>query len=176
MPWRAGRNSNMTLDLQPGYGTLDWLVSAITEPAFEKLTPRSQPGYRQALKIILDIELKDGRRTGTLRLAQVSAVFADKVYAKVLLRGPRQAALCIALMRRAWKVVHRLHQKVVPASNPWVGVIQAKGATEEIVPHHENRPSRYPRRSPSMVMRTSPRSRSSASNGSNVRRTYWQDI
>jgi len=135
LSWRTGSNSNRTLDLQPGYGTLDWLVERYYRSrAFEKLTPRSQPGYRQALKIILDIELKDGRRAGTLRLAQVSAAFADKVYAKVLLRGPRQAALCIALMRRAWKVMHRLHQKVVPASNPWVGVIQAKGAIEEIVP------------------------------------------
>jgi hypothetical protein len=102
--------------------------------AFEKLTARSRPNYRHSFKIILDIELKDGRRAGALHLAQLSAAFADKVYAKVLLRGPRQAALCIALMRRAWRVVHRLHQKVVPANNPWVGVIQAKGIAEEINP------------------------------------------
>jgi hypothetical protein len=135
LSWRAGRNSDKTLDLQPGYGTLDWLVERYYRSrAFEKLTPRSQPNYRHAFKIVLDIELKDGRRAGALRLGQVSAAFADKVYAKVLLRGPRQAALCIALMRRAWKVVHRLHHKAVPLSNPWVGVIQAKGVAEEIVP------------------------------------------
>jgi hypothetical protein len=35
----------------------------------------------------------------------------------------RQSALCIVPMRSAWKVVHRLYPKVVPAKNPWVGVI-----------------------------------------------------
>jgi hypothetical protein len=135
LSWRAARNTYTTLDLQPGYGTLDWLVARYYRSrAFEKLTARSQPNYRHTFKIIVDIELKDGRRAGTLRLAQVTAAFVDKVYAKVLQRGPRQAALCIALMRRAWKVVQRLHPKVVPASNPWVGVIQAKSAAEEIVP------------------------------------------
>jgi len=44
-----------------------------------------------------------------------------------------QAGLCIALMRRAWKVVHRLYPKVVPAQNPWIGVI-LDGGKQEIVP------------------------------------------
>jgi hypothetical protein len=35
LSWRAGRNSDKTLDLQPGYGTLDWLVERhmAAEPA-----------------------------------------------------------------------------------------------------------------------------------------------
>ena len=36
-------------------------------------------------------------------------------------------------MRRAWKVVHRLHPKIVPNQNPWVGVV-LDGETKEIVP------------------------------------------
>jgi hypothetical protein len=36
-------------------------------------------------------------------------------------------------MRRAWKVVHRLYPKVVPAQNPWIGVI-LDGGKQEIVP------------------------------------------
>jgi len=138
--FRAGRGATRELDLQPGYGTVDWLIERYYHSrAFAKVSDRTKPAYRQALGLVADTPTKIGTRFGALRLGQISAAAVDKLYTKHLLRSQtgktraRQAGLCVALMRRAWKVVHRLYPKVVPAQNPWVGVI-LDGGKQEIVP------------------------------------------
>jgi Phage integrase family len=91
------------------------------------------------LSLVADTSTKIGTRFGALKLGQISAAAVDKLYTKHLLRNQagkmrvRQAGLCVALMRRAWKVVHSLYPKVVPAQNPWVGVI-LDGGKQEILP------------------------------------------
>jgi hypothetical protein len=111
-------------------GTIDWLAETYYRSrAFTKLSKRTQPDYREGLALVADIKLSDGRRLGDIHVRQISAAVVDKVYTKHLLlnpegrRRPRQAALCVALMRRVWSVVRRLHPTVVPIENPWVGVI-----------------------------------------------------
>src|SRR5262249_58190142 len=91
------------------------------------------------LTLVADTSTKIGTRFGALRLGQISAAAVDKLYTNHLLTNEtgraraRQAGLCIALMRRAWKVVHRLYPKVVPVQNPWVGV-ELDGSKQEIAP------------------------------------------
>jgi integrase len=138
--FRIGRGAAKDLDLQPGYGTVDWLIERYYRSrAFTKVSERTKPHYRQALALIADTATTIGIRFGALRLCQISAAAVDKLYTKHLLKNEagktraRQAGLCIALMRRAWKVVQRLHPKVVPAQNPWIGVI-LEGGKQEIVP------------------------------------------
>lgn len=67
-------------------------------------------------------------KIGDRKIRSVSPIGADKIYG-VILAGPdgerpRQAEKAVALCRRAWRVVHRLHpgefDRVVP--NPWNGV------------------------------------------------------
>jgi len=138
--FRAGRGAARDLDLQPGYGTVDWLIERYYHSrAFVKVSERTKPDYRHALTLVADTSTKIGTRFGALRLGQISAAAVDKLYTNHLLTNEtgraraRQAGLCIALMRRAWKVVHRLYPKVVPVQNPWIGVI-LDGGKQEIVP------------------------------------------
>jgi integrase-like protein len=138
--FRTGRVAARDLDLQPGYGTVDWLIERYYRSrAFTKVSGRTQPDYRHALALVASTLTKVGTRFGALKLEQISAAAVDKLYTKHLLKNEagetraRQAALCIALMRRAWKVVHRLYPRLVPTENPWAGVI-LEGKKHEIVP------------------------------------------
>lgn len=137
--FRGGRGATKDLDLQPGYGTVDWLIERYYRSrAFGKLSQRTQPDYRYTLDQIAGVVMKNGARFGSLKLAQVSAAAVDKLYTKYLLpaggdrQRPRQAGLSVALMRNAWTIVRRLYPKVVPAENPWQGVV-LEGETAEIV-------------------------------------------
>lgn len=136
--FRGGRGAAKDLDLQPGYGTVDWLIERYYRSrAFAKLSQRTQPDYRYTLDQLADIALKNGARFGALKLTQISAAAVDKLYTKYLLpaaaggQRPRQAGLSVALMRNSWTIVRRLYPKVVPAENPWQGVV-LEGEIKEI--------------------------------------------
>jgi hypothetical protein len=66
--------------------------------------------------------------TPSSAIATISPISADKIYAIILAgpdgQRPRQAEKAVALCRRSWRVVHRLHpgefSRDVP--NPWDGV------------------------------------------------------
>jgi hypothetical protein len=71
---------------------------------------------------------KKGDKLGDRKISSVTPKSADKIY-EIILAGPdgerpRQAEKAVALCRRAWRVVHRLHpsefDRDVP--NPWDGV------------------------------------------------------
>ncbi|MGB6660894.1 MAG: hypothetical protein WBE90_17905 [Xanthobacteraceae bacterium] len=75
---------------------------------------------------------KKGDTLGDRKIKSVTPISADKIY-EIILAGPgltgttqrpRQAEKAVALCRRAWRVVHRLHpgefDRNVP--NPWDGV------------------------------------------------------
>ncbi len=131
--WRAGQGAKRDIDLQPGFGTLDWLVQHYYRSrAFAKVSSRCQPDYRRELRLITDIALKTGARAGTLPLASISAAAADKIYDR-LLAGPsgrrvRQANVCVARMGRAWDTVQRLYPAVVPGANPFRGIVREGGS------------------------------------------------
>ena len=134
--WRQGRGATRNLDLQPGFGTLDWLVERYYRSrAFERVSDRVRPSYRRELSLIANHMLKNGARAGSLLLGQISARFVDKLYGKLLVgprkaRRVRQANVCISRVARAWEAVHRLYPKAVPAANPFAGVERETGKTE----------------------------------------------
>ena len=137
--WRQGRAAIHSLDSQPGMGTVDWLVERYYRSrAFEKISARVQPSYRREQSLVTNQPLRTGKRAGTLRLSQISALFVDKLYAKLLV-GPkkkgrvRQANVCVSRVARAWEVVRRLYPKVVPAQNPFREVIRETDK-QDIIP------------------------------------------
>jgi hypothetical protein len=127
--WRQGRGAVQSLDLQPGTGTLDWLIERYYRSrAFEKISARVQPGYRRELSLVTNQPPRTRQRAGTLRLSQISALFVDKLYARLLVgpkkkRRVRQANVCVSRVARAWEVVRRLYPKIVPTQNPFSEVI-----------------------------------------------------
>lgn len=130
--WRGGRGDRKDLDLQPGFGTIEWLIERYYRSrAFARVSSRSQPDYRRELKLVTNLILKTGGTAGALPLASISARAADKIYDR-LLEGPRgrrvrQANVCIARMGRAWDTVQRLYPSVVPSTNPFRGVVREGG-------------------------------------------------
>lgn len=131
--WRAGRAAaKPDLDLQPAFGTLDWLVARyMLSPAWDRVSARCRPDYRYALDLILDMETRGGGRIGTAPLASISARAVDKIYGRLRIgpRGPRTRIATVAIQRltRAWDVVRRLYPRAVPADNPWRGVTLVHG-------------------------------------------------
>lgn len=126
--WRAGRGETNDLDLQPGFGTLAWLVERYKRtPAWGKVSKRSRYEYARALRLVTRYELDDGAELGTIPVHVIDAKGVDGLYLR-LQRGTRvekrlrQANLCMIRMARAWDAVHRHYPKVVPAENPFKGV------------------------------------------------------
>ena len=57
--WRGGRGAAKSLDLQPGFGTLEWLVERYTRSrAWEKVSNRSRYEYQRAFKLVLTHKTK----------------------------------------------------------------------------------------------------------------------
>lgn len=136
--WRAGRNSEKSIDLHPGFGTLAWLVERYQRSrAWEKVSKRSRPEYERAFRLVLRFKTKIGTELGAAPLTSVSARGVDKLYqalqtGKKVERRLRQANVCVVRMARAWDAVHRLYPAVVPTTNPFRGVDleHGKGTTQ----------------------------------------------
>jgi hypothetical protein len=116
------------------YGTVDWLFREYKQSKayLEKVAPRSRPDYERTILLITDIVTKKGDRIGDRRIRAITPVSADKIY-DIICKGPRglrprQGEKAVALCRRAWRVVHRLHpsqfDRAVP--NPWEGVTRQR--------------------------------------------------
>jgi hypothetical protein len=116
------------------YGSVDWLFREYKQSKayLEKVAPRSRPDYERTMLLITDIVTKKGDRVGDRRIRAITPVAADKIY-DIICQGPRgprlrQGEKAVALCRRAWRVVRRLHpsqfDRTVP--NPWEGVTKHK--------------------------------------------------
>jgi hypothetical protein len=116
------------------YGTVDWLFREyrLSKAYLEKVSPRSRPDYERTMLLITEIITKKGDRIGDRRIRAITPISADKIY-DIICKGPRgrrprQGEKAVALCRRAWRVVHRLHpglfDRDVP--NPWEGVTKQR--------------------------------------------------
>ena len=114
----------------PVFGSVDWLFQEYrrSKAYQEKVSLRSRPDYERTMLLVADIVTKQGDRLGARKIKSISPVSADKIY-DIIIKGPRGARLrqgekAVALCRRAWRVVHRLHparfNRDVP--NLWDGV------------------------------------------------------
>lgn len=126
--WRKGRGATKDLDLQPGFGSLGWLVERYKRSrAWDKVSARSRPEYTRAFNLVLGHKLKTGQEMRLIAVHAVSARAVDNLYVALqkserVGRRLRQATICVTRMARAWDSVHRLYPKSVPAENPFRGV------------------------------------------------------
>jgi hypothetical protein len=133
--WNAKRKGGqVSAGRLAAYGTVDWLFREYKQSKayLEKVAPRSRPDYERTILLITDIVTKKGDRIGDRRIRAITPVSADKIY-DIICKGPRglrprQGEKAVALCRRAWRVVHRLHpsqfDRAVP--NPWEGVTKRR--------------------------------------------------
>jgi hypothetical protein len=129
--WHAIRRGlPITGERAPIYGTLRWLFQEYRRSAayLEKVAVRSRPDYERTMQLVESIVTKKGDRLGDRKIKSITPLSTEKIYAKII-HGPRgerlrQGEKAIALCRRAWRVVYRLHpgefNRDVP--NPWDGV------------------------------------------------------
>lgn len=136
--WRRGLGATVPRSLDRGakFGSVEWLFETYRRSAaYERVSARTRPVYEGAMKRITDTPTTVGGTVGELPALSVSPAAVDKLYAKLLEgprgRRPRQANISVAVAKRAWDVVHRSHPKLVPANNPWKGVLKvASGRTK----------------------------------------------
>jgi hypothetical protein len=128
---KGGHLANKSL---AAYGTVDWLFREYKQSKayLEKVASRSRPDYERTMLLVADIVTKKGDRIGNRKIRAITPISADKIY-DIICQGPRrprprQGEKAVALCRRAWRVVHRLHphqfDRDVP--NPWDGVTKRR--------------------------------------------------
>ena len=129
--WHAIRRGlPVTGERAPIYGTIRWLFQEYRRSAayLEKVAIRSRPDYERTMQFVEDIVTKKGDKLGDRKIKSVTPLSTEKIYA-VIIDSPRgerlrQGEKAVALCRRAWRVVHRLHpgefNHDIP--NPWDGV------------------------------------------------------
>jgi hypothetical protein len=136
--WRTAGASDAVPDKSARRGTFDWLAEEYTTRSrfFRDISPSQQRTHRLGLNMVADYRLSDGRRIGEIALASLTPAVADLLYERLLIvtemvTGPdgqpvrvdreRRTTVNHAMKscRRAWFVVQRTHDKIVPAKNPF---------------------------------------------------------
>ena len=133
--WNAKRKGGqISAGRVTAYGTVDWLFREYKQSKayLEKVAPRSRPDYERTILLITDIVTRKGDRIGDRHIRAITPVSADKIY-DIICHGPRgprlrQGEKAVALCRRAWRVVHRLHPRQFDRDvpNPWEGVTKRR--------------------------------------------------
>jgi hypothetical protein len=138
--WRANGGADKSLDLVPSYGTVDWWLERYyrTDAFLKKVSDRSKPDYRKALKRIADIppakSVPGVNRLGQLPAKSITPAAVDKLY--VRLRGGeegtkyRSANLATDVAKKAWRVVQRRYPDLFHPTNPFVGLERIRQVTE----------------------------------------------
>jgi hypothetical protein len=79
--WRQGRNAPKDLDLQPGFGTIAWLIERYKRSrAWAKVSARSRPEYERAFRLVIGYKLTTGHVLGSVPVRALSARAVDKLY------------------------------------------------------------------------------------------------
>jgi integrase len=120
----------ITGECTPVYSTIRWLFQEYrrSKAYTEKVSPRSRPDYERTMLLVENIVTSKGDKLGDRKIKAVTPISADKIYGIILTaregQRPRQAEKAVALCRRAWAVVHRLHPSEFNRDlpNPWIGV------------------------------------------------------
>jgi hypothetical protein len=131
---QARRGLPVTGERAPIYGSVRWLFQEYrrAKAFLENVSLRSRPDYERTMQLVENIVTKKGDRLGDRKIRSITPISADKIYS-IIIDGPkgerlRQGEKAVALCRRAWHVVHRLHpaefSREVP--NPWDGVTRKR--------------------------------------------------
>jgi hypothetical protein len=130
--WRTRGLSDM-VPIGPAVGSFDWMVASFKQQQKYKDTDRhTKRTYENGTQLFADHVLTDGSRAGSKMIADFTKGFVDAVYAKILVvettddtgnvvrRERRRSAIAaMGACRRAWFVMHRAEEKIVPADNPF---------------------------------------------------------
>lgn len=130
--WRTRGLSDM-VPIGPSIGTFDWMISRFKQTQFWKDVDRhTKRTYENGTKMVADHILSDGSRVGAKHVGDFTKAFADAVFAKLLTvsttaadgtvttRARRPAAIAaMGACRRAWFVMNRTEETIVPAVNPF---------------------------------------------------------
>lgn len=112
--WRAGDEHGGKVA-----GTVSWMLAAYrTSTSFlDFVGERARPEDYRHMKIIEELELKNGEKFGNLSLMTITQAAADKLYERLRSsRDPdergfrqRQSEMKIAILKKAWAAVKRMH-------------------------------------------------------------------
>jgi hypothetical protein len=114
-------------------GSFDWLVLEFKkQQKWKDIGPHTQRTYENGTKLFADHVLKDGTRVGSKQVRDFTKAFVDAIYAKLLVvesidadgnvvrrERRRMAIAAMVACRRAWFVMQRAEEAIVPADNPF---------------------------------------------------------
>jgi len=114
-------------------GSFDWLVQEFKkQQKWKDVDPHTKRTYEQGTKLFADHILKDGSRAGSKQVGDFTKAFVDAVYAKLLVvesiddkgnvvrrERRRMAIAAMGACRRAWFVMQRAEEAIIPADNPF---------------------------------------------------------
>jgi hypothetical protein len=130
--WRTKGLSDL-VPIGVAKGSFDWLVQEFKQQQkYKDVDAHTKRTYDNGTQLFADHVLKDGSRAGSKQVADFTKAFVDAVYAKLLVvesinidgkvlhRERRPMAIAaMGACRRAWFVMHRAEEKIVPANNPF---------------------------------------------------------
>lgn len=138
--WRRSLTGEAPPARRSVIGTVAWLFHVYRQSdAYRlKVALRSRPDYERNMQAIEDTPTTDGRTVGQLRVDSITPAAADKIVRKIIEQiaagpkgkgnkrgdGLRTGEKVVALAKRAWPVVQRLHPEFFrkDVANPWEGV------------------------------------------------------
>jgi hypothetical protein len=114
-------------------GSFDWLVQGFKQQQkYKDVDAHTKRAYDNGTQLFADHILKDGSRAGSKQVGDFTKAFVDAVYAKLLVvesldadgnvvhrERRRMAIAAMGACRRAWFVMHRAEEAIVPADNPF---------------------------------------------------------
>lgn len=106
-------------------GTIGWLFGWYQETAkFARLSAKTKADYRNLMKAISDLPMREGT-FGQRLAARVDAAVADKLYEKFKDRGARQATYAMQVCRLVWNWAIRYKKTTGITENPFAGMALA---------------------------------------------------
>jgi Phage integrase family len=162
--WLAGASPEPAKADRPLVGTFDWLVSIYKSlPKYTRRPEKTRKSYDNALRLVSQHKLKDGRLFGSLSILSIKPATADVLFDKLRqVRAPvldndgrpiigedgkpmvrtreraRTALLAMVCCRTAWNWARRAKPEIIPSLNPFVGVdLQYTASPTRPVTHAE---------------------------------------
>jgi hypothetical protein len=130
--WRTRGLSDLT-PIGVTRGSFDWLVQGFKRQLkYKDVDAHTKRTYDNGTQLFADHILKDGSRGGSKQVGDFTKAFVDVVYAKLLVvesldaegnvvrrERRRMAIAAMGACRRAWFVMQRAEEAIVPADNPF---------------------------------------------------------
>ena len=162
--WLAGTSGEAIKADKPLVGTFDWLVSVYKSlPKYTRRPEKTRKSYDNALRLVSQHKLKDGRLFGSLSILSIKPATADVLFDRLrAVQEPvvdcqgqpvigndgkplfqtrertRTALLSMVCCRTAWNWARRAKPEIIPGLNPFVGVdLQYKASPTRAVTHAE---------------------------------------